>query len=247
MNAAGSARKWFSVWLRASAALGGNVPLEKAAPHTTPHSPQGPRIWAAGFGKEARAQGVGASPYGWGRPPERRQGNAPPLPARRAQAPQRPLAGVALPRAERRGGGRGRGGPRRGGSGEAGGAAPEESASGRGGCRLAPPRGTEREASAPATETPAAGGASTSEEGGRSERRAAPGPAWGWGGEPRPRRGPPPVLCPRAPPGPGERLRRSGARAPRGGEERGREPGASSTALWRAGDAVPAYAAGRCG
>lgn len=69
-----------------------------------------------------------------------------------------------------------RGGPRRGDSGEAGGAAPEESASGRGGRRLAPPLGTERAASAPARETPATGGASSSEEGGPSERSAALGP-----------------------------------------------------------------------
>lgn len=35
--------------------------MEKASPHTTPNSPQGPRIWAAGFGKEARAQGAGGA------------------------------------------------------------------------------------------------------------------------------------------------------------------------------------------
>lgn len=73
------------------------------------------------------------------------------------------------------------GGPRRGASGEAGGAAPEESASGLGSRRLAPPRGTERAASAPARETPATSGASTSEEGGRNERSAALGAGLGVG------------------------------------------------------------------
>lgn len=152
-----------------------------------------------------------------------------------------------LREAERRGGGRGRGGPRRGGSGEAGGAAPEESASGRGGCRLAPPRGTERAASAPARETPATGGASTSEEGGRSERSAALGPGLGVGRRaPAEARATPwsSALAPRQ--GQVSGCGDSGARARGGGEVRGREPGASArlcraeAALWRAVDTLPA-------
>lgn len=144
-----------------------------------------------------------------------------------------------------------RGGPGRGGSGEAGGAAPEESASGRGGRRLAPPRGTERATCAPARETPATGGASTSAEGGLGERRRSAGTRTG-GGETIPGRGEghPLVLCPRATPGPGERLRGRGARAGRR-EVRGRRPGASArlcgagAARWRAVD--PACAGQRGG
>lgn len=140
--------------------------------------------------------------------------------------------------------GRGRrcGGPGGGGSGAAGGAAPEESASGRGSRRLAPPRGTERATCAPARETPATGGASTSAEGGRGERRRSAGTRTG-GGETIPGRGEghPLVLCPRATPRPGERLRGRWARAGRR-EVRGRQPGASArlcgagAARWRAAD-----------
>jgi hypothetical protein len=174
-----------------------------------------------------------------------------------ARETERPTAGGRPPlEAARRGearrgeaGGGGGGGvvPRRGGSGRAGGAAPEESASGRGGRRLAPPRGTERAARAPATETPAAGGASTSEEAAEPAQRWERD--WGWGDQPGRGEGHPLVLCPRAPPGPGEWLGVGGrTRARGGGRARARwsaRPCPAGAALWRAGH--PACSGKRCG